>query len=195
MAIPVAVQRQAQELPFQTYRREVFRRLVRKPLAIVGASLLLVMVLSAVFAPALAPYDPDAQGVGDPFAPPSAKHLFGTDQFGRDNFSRVLYGGRISLQIGLVAVAIGGSVGLVLGCLAGYLGGWTDEVIMRVIDIKLAFPGILLAIAVVVVLGPGLFNLMIAVGVGSIPTFSRLVRASVLAVKERDYVTAARALG
>jgi len=135
------------------------RQLVRKPLAIAGALLLLIMVLSAIFAPLFAPFDPDSQGTADPFSAPAAGHVFGTDQFGRDVFSRVLYGGRISLQIGLVAVAIGGSVGLALGCLAGYMGRWTDDAIMRLIDIMLAFPGILLAIAVVVMLGPGERNL------------------------------------
>jgi peptide/nickel transport system permease protein len=180
---------------YQSFRREVARRLVRKPIAIAGAVLLAVMVLTATFAPVIAPYEPDAQGVGDPFAPPSSQYLFGTDQFGRDILSRVAYGGRISLQIGLVAVAIGGSLGLVLGCLAGYVSGWADEVVMRFIDIMLAFPGILLAIAVVTMLGPSLYNLMIAVGVGAIPTFARVVRATVLETKERDFVAAARVIG
>ena len=178
-----------------SHRREAVRRLLRKPLAIAGSALLLLMLFSALFAPAIARFAPDEQGVGDPFAPPSAKHPFGTDQFGRDVFSRVAFGGRISLQIGLIAVAIGGSAGLLLGCIAGYFSGWTDEAVMRFIDIMLAFPGILLAIAVVVVLGPSLYNLMIAVGVGAIPTFSRVVRASVLDTKERDYIAAARAIG
>jgi peptide/nickel transport system permease protein len=195
MAAPTVARLPHSVYEFQSYRREVVRRLVRKPIAITGAALLVVMVLAATLAPTLAPYEPDAQGVGDPFAPPSAQFLFGTDQFGRDIFSRVAYGGRISLQIGLVAVAIGGSVGLILGCLAGYASGWADEVVMRLIDIMLAFPGILLAIAVVTMLGPSLYNLMIAVGVGAIPTFARVVRASVLETKERDYVAAARVIG
>ncbi|MDR7417374.1 MAG: ABC transporter permease [Armatimonadota bacterium] len=179
----------------QSRSREVIRRLVRKPSAIAGIVLLLVVGLAAIFAPSVAPYEPDAQGVGDPFAPPSARFLFGTDQFGRDIFSRVVYGGRISLQIGVVAVVIGGSVGLLLGSLAGYVGGWADETVMRFIDIMLAFPGILLAIAVVIMLGPSLHNMMIAVGVGTVPTFARVVRASVLEARERDYVAAAHALG
>jgi peptide/nickel transport system permease protein len=185
----------AKAVPFQTFRREVLRRLVRKPLAIAGTTLLAIMIGAAIFAPFIAPFPPDAQGVADPFEPPSPKHPFGGDQFGRDNLSRVLYGGRISLQIGLVAVAIGGTAGLVLGCLSGYLSGWVDETVMRFVDIMLAFPGILLAIAVVVMLGPSLYNLMIAVGVGAIPTFSRVIRAAVLEAKERDYVAAARAMG
>lgn len=178
-----------------SHRQEVLQRLRRNPTAIVGFVLLTIMVLSSLVAPWVVPYDPAKQGISRPFAPPSATHLFGTDQFGRDVFSRVLYGGRISLTVGLVAVVIGGGLGLLLGSAAGYMGGWTDEVIMRLIDIKLAFPGILLAIAVVVVLGPSLYNVMIAVGIGSVPAFTRVVRASVLAAKNRDYVVAARALG
>jgi peptide/nickel transport system permease protein len=195
MASPAAVRLPRSGYQFVSYRQEVVRRLARKPLAIVGSLLLLVMALAAILASFIAPFEPDAQGVGDPFASPSVRFLFGTDQFGRDVFSRVVHGGRISLQIGLVAVAIGGSVGLILGCLAGFLGGWVEEAVMRFIDIMLAFPGILLAIAVVIMLGPSLYNLMVAVGIGTIPTFSRVVRASVLDAKERDYVTAARAVG
>ncbi len=195
MAAPTIAQVPRQAVAFQSYRGEVLRRVFRKPIAIVGMALLLVMIASALFASYLAPFEPDAQGMADPFAPPSARHPFGADQFGRDILSRVLYGGRISLQIGLVAVAIGGSAGLLLGCLAGYLSGWVDESVMRFIDIMLAFPGILLAIAVVVMLGPSLYNLMIAVGIGAVPTFSRVTRASVLDAKERDYVAAARAMG
>jgi peptide/nickel transport system permease protein len=179
----------------QSYGREVMRRLLRKPTAIVGLTLLLIMIAAAMLAPLLAPYEPDEQGAGDPFAPPSRANLLGTDQFGRDVLTRVLYGGRISLQVGLIAVAIGGSLGLVLGCAAGYVSGWTDEAVMRFIDVMLAFPGILLAIAVVIMLGPSLQNLMIAVGIGAVPTFARIVRASVLDIKERDYVAAAHALG
>lgn len=195
MAIPAVAPIPRRAVILHSRRREVVRRLLRKPMAIAGSALLLLMVCSAVFASVLAPFAPDEQGAGDPFSPPSARNLFGTDNFGRDVFSRVVFGGRISLQIGLIAVAIGGSAGLILGCLAGFLSGWTDEVVMRFIDIMLAFPGILLAIAVVVVLGPSLYNLMIAVGVGAIPTFSRVVRASVLDTKERDYIQAARAIG
>jgi peptide/nickel transport system permease protein len=178
-----------------SYRLEVLRRLRRKPTAVVGFVLLMVVILSSLFAPWLAPYDPSKQAVSLPFSSPSAQHLFGTDQFGRDVFSRVIHGGRLSLSVGLVAVVIGGGLGLLLGSAAGFIGGWTDEVIMRLIDINLAFPGILLAIAVVVTLGPGLYNVMIAVGIGSVPTFTRVVRASVLAAKDRDYVVAARAMG
>jgi peptide/nickel transport system permease protein len=184
-----------QEATPTSYAREVLRRLVRRPGAVIGMTLLLIMILSAVLAPWIAPYDPARQGLGRPFNPPSAQFFFGTDQFGRDVFSRVLYGGRVSLQVGLIAVAIGAVGGLALGCLAGYGGSWIDEIVMRFIDFMLAFPGILLAVAVVTVLGPGLQNLMIAVGIGAVPAFARVVRASVLEVKERDFVLAAQALG
>lgn len=195
MATPAVAPFPRQAFALHSHRQEAVRRLLRKPLAMAGSVLLMLMVFSALLAPVIARFTPDEQGAGDPFSPPSAKHPFGTDQFGRDVFSRVAFGGRISLQIGVIAVAIGGSAGLLLGCLAGFLGGWTDEAVMRFIDIMLAFPGILLAIAVVVVLGPSLYNLMIAVGVGAIPTFSRVVRSSVLETKERDYIQAARAIG
>lgn len=175
--------------------REAIRRLVQKPQALLGMAFLLIVVLSAVLAPYLAPYPPYAQGVGDPLQGLSRTHPFGTDQFGRDVFSRVLHGGRISLQLGLISVAIGGTAGLLLGAVAGSMSGWVDESIMRFVDIMLAFPGILLALAIVILLGPGLYNLMIAVGIGAIPTIARVVRASVLDVKSRDYVVAAIALG
>jgi peptide/nickel transport system permease protein len=157
--------------------------------------LLTMILLSATLAPAIAPYQPYQMAVGPPMAGPSPTFPFGTDQFGRDVFSRVLHGGRVSLQIGLISVAIGGTTGLFLGTVAGYAGGWVDDVAMRLVDILLAFPGVLLALAIVIVLGPGLYNLMIAVGVGSIPTIARVVRGSVLEVKQRDFVIAARATG
>lgn len=175
--------------------RQVLRRILGKPQAIVGGLLLAVVALAAILASVITTHDPYSQFVADPFSPPSLSHPFGTDQFGRDVFSRVVHGGRISLRIGLVSVAIGGSLGLLLGALSGYAGGWTDEVAMRLVDVMLAFPGVLMALAIVIVLGPGLFNLMIAVGIGSIPTIARVVRASVLEVKARDFVVAARALG
>jgi peptide/nickel transport system permease protein len=182
-------------MPLKSPAREATRRLFQKPQALLGMALLLIVLVSAIFAPAIAPHHPYSQGVGDPLQGLSRRHLFGTDQFGRDVFSRVVHGGRISLQLGLVSVAIGGSAGLVLGSLAGYMSGWVDETVMRLVDIMLAFPGILLALAIVILLGPGLHNLMIAVGIGTIPTIARVVRASVLDVKSRDYVAAAAVLG
>ena len=173
----------------------VLRRLLRQPGVVVGAVILLLLIIGSVFAPLLTPYEPAKISPREALQPPSLAHPLGTDHFGRDQLARLLYGGSLSLQVGLVAVAIGASIGVTLGAVAGYRGGWIDEIIGRLIDIKLAFPGILLALAVVAVLGPDLMNLMIAVGVGTIPGFCRLVRGQVLAAREFDYVLAARTLG
>jgi peptide/nickel transport system permease protein len=162
---------------------------------VVGAVILLLLIVGAVFAPYLTPYEPARMSPREALQPPSLTHPLGTDHFGRDQLARLLYGGSLSLQVGLVAVAIGASVGVTLGAVAGYKGGWIDEIISRLIDVKLAFPGILLALGVVAVLGPDLMNLMIAVGVGTIPGFCRLVRGQVLAAREFDYVLAARTIG
>jgi peptide/nickel transport system permease protein len=179
----------------ESQTRLAVQRLLRQPAAVIGGVLLLILIFAALFAPLLTPFDPAKMSPPDARQPPSREHLLGTDHFGRDELTRILYGGRLSLRIGLVAVAIGLSVGGLLGAIAGYRGGWLDEVISRFIDILLAFPGILLAIAVVAVLGPDLWNLMIAVGIGTVPRFARLVRGQALAAREFDYVTAARALG
>jgi peptide/nickel transport system permease protein len=173
----------------------VLRRLLRQPGVVVGAVILLLLIIGAVFAPYLTPYEPARMSPREALQPPSLTHPLGTDHFGRDQLARLLYGGSLSLQVGLVAVAIGASVGVTLGAVAGYRGGWIDEIVSRLIDIKLAFPGILLALGVVAVLGPDLMNLMIAVGVGTIPGFCRLVRGQVLAAREFDYVLAARTIG
>jgi peptide/nickel transport system permease protein len=163
--------------------------------AVVGGVVLLLVATLAVLAPLIAPYDPATMGTGASLAPPSAAHPFGTDTFGRDIYSRVLNGARISLSVGLVAVAIEASLGVVLGLVSGYYGGWIDGVMMRVIDVLLAFPGILLALAIVSVLGISLTNLMVAVGIGGVPSFARLIRGSTLSVKENLYVTVARSMG
>jgi peptide/nickel transport system permease protein len=179
----------------QSQSGQVLRRLLKQRAAVAGAIVLLLLALGAIFAPLLTPYDPTRVSPREALQPPSAAHPLGTDHFGRDHLARILYGGSISLRIGLISVSIGASFGIILGALAGYRGGWIDEVISRLIDIKLAFPGILLALAVVAVLGPDLRNLMIAVGIGTIPGFARLVRGQILAAREFDYVLAARALG
>jgi peptide/nickel transport system permease protein len=171
------------------------RRIVRQPAPVIGAIILLLLAFAALFAPVLTPYDPTKLSPREARIPPSWEHPLGTDHFGRDELTRILYGGRVSLRIGLIAVSIGAIVGITLGAIAGYRGGWVDEAIGRLVDVMLAFPGILLAIAVVAVLGPDLSNLMIAVGVGTIPGFARLVRGQTLAAREYDYVIAARALG
>jgi peptide/nickel transport system permease protein len=153
----------------------------------------------AIFAPLIAPDDPRAQNLSlirEGCCPgPSADYWFGVDALGRDEFSRVVYGARYSLLIGIVSVTVGLSIGMVLGALAGYLGGIVDTVIMRLMDIMLSIPGLLLAIGIVAMLGPGLFQIMIAVGVTQIPIFARLLRGSILAQRENDFVLAARSVG
>jgi len=176
---------------------EAWRRLRRNPGAIIGFVLVATFVIVAVFAPLIAPYGPLEQGLEGrlDFASPSWTHPFGLDPLGRDVFSRVVYGARYSLLIGVVAVAVGLSIGLVVGAFAGYLGGWVDSVLMRLMDIMLSIPGLLLAIGIVAALGPGLTQIMIAVGATQVPIFARLLRGSILATREADYVLAARAIG
>jgi peptide/nickel transport system permease protein len=179
--------------------RDAWRRLRRNPGALVGFALVTLFVVVAIFAPLIAPYGPREQNLSllaEGCCPgPSWSHPFGVDDLGRDVFSRVVYGARYSLLIGVVAVAVGFSVGLVLGSIAGYVGRWVDTLIMRVVDVMLAIPGLLLAIGIVAVLGPGLVQIMIAVGVVNIPIFARLLRGSILAQRENDYVVAARSVG
>jgi len=178
---------------------EAWRRLIRNPGAIVGGFFVLCFVIAAVFAPVLAPYGPKDQNllliVKGCCPGPSSKHWLGVDLLGRDVYSRILYGARYSLLIGIVSVSIGLSVGVVLGSIAGYIGGFVDSLIMRCMDVMLAIPGLLFAIGIVAMLGPGLRQIMVAVGVVNIPIFARLLRGSVLAQRENDFVLAARSVG
>ena len=174
--------------------RRLRHRLARRPGAIAGGVVLLLFVAVALLAPAIAPADPNEIS-RNRRAAPSADHIFGTDDLGRDVFSRVVYGARVSLRVGLVSIGIAVVAGTLFGLVAGYAGRWPDSLIMRVMDILLAFPGILLAIAIVAILGPSLFNVMIAVGIEAIPVYTRTARASTLTVKELEYVIGARALG
>jgi ABC-type dipeptide/oligopeptide/nickel transport system permease subunit len=151
-----------------------------------------VIVVTAIVAPLIAPYDPYKAQLRDALQPPSLKHLLGTDPLGRDVFSRIIYGTRISLQVGLIAVGIAACIGTALGLVAGYFSGWPDGIIMRLMDGLLAIPPLMLALAIAAVLGGGLTNIMISLGVALLPTYSRLMRGMVLSVKETDYVTAAR---
>jgi peptide/nickel transport system permease protein len=178
---------------------EAWYRLIRNPGAILGGFFVVVFVTVAVFASVIAPYGPKEQNLnllneGKPLGPTHG-HWFGVDLLGRDEFSRIIYGARYSLLIGVVSVAIGLSIGLLLGASAGYLGGLVDSTIMRAMDVMLAIPGLLFAIGIVAMLGPGLGQVMIAVGVVNIPIFARLLRGSVLAQRENDFVLAARAVG
>jgi peptide/nickel transport system permease protein len=178
---------------------EALHRLRRNPGAIVGFALVVAFVATAVFAPLIAPSNPRAQDLSlirEGCCPgPSADHLFGVDELGRDVLSRVVYGARYSLLIGVVSVAVGLGFGLLFGAIAGGFGRWVDTIVMRFMDIMLAIPGLLLAIGIVAMLGPGLFQIMIAIGVTQVPVFARLLRGSILAQKENDFVLAARSVG
>jgi peptide/nickel transport system permease protein len=177
-------------------RSVVFLRTLFRPMpGKVGAVLILLMICVAIAAPLIAPYNPLGLNFPDRLVGPSAHHLFGTDETGRDVFSRVIYGSRISLRVGIVAVSIALAIGVTAGLVAGYYRGIVDTLIMRVVDILLAFPGFLLALAIIAMLGPSLRNAMIAVGIGSSTGFARLVRGSVLSIRETDYVMAARVVG
>jgi peptide/nickel transport system permease protein len=172
-----------------------FRRLRRDRAALVGLAVITVMALAAIFAKYLAPYDPIEINSSAILVPPTPEHILGTDHLGRDIFSRLLFGGQLSLQIGVISVGIALSVGLILGLTAGYYGKVLDGVILRIMDVLLAFPGILFALSIIAILGPGLQNVMIAVGIADIPLFTRVVRASILATKHNLYVDAARVSG
>jgi len=177
--------------------RDALDRFRHNPAAMAGLVVLILLILVALFAPLLARFGPNQQ-VGplttDP-AGPGSEFWFGLDRQGKDLYSRLIYGTRLSLLVGLVSVAVGLSLGLVLGAVSGYLGGWIDNVIMRVMDVMLSIPGLLLAIGLITVLGRGLFQIMLAVGIVNVPIFARLLRSGILSQRESDYVTAARSLG
>jgi peptide/nickel transport system permease protein len=179
--------------------RDAWSRLRRNPGAITGFALVGAFIVVALSAPLIAPYDPREQDlllVANGCCPgASAHHLLGVDQLGRDELSRILYGARFSLLIGVVAVSVGLAAGLFLGAIAGYFAGWVDSAVMRLMDIMLAIPGLLLAIGIVAMLGQGLVQIMVAVGVANVPIFARLLRGSILAQRESDFVLAARSVG
>jgi peptide/nickel transport system permease protein len=185
----------AVELPEESPGARAWRRLLRRKSAAFGLAIIVAFVLIAVFAPLIAPYDPAQQAWASIRKPPSLAHWFGTDESGRDLFSRVIYGARASLLAGVVSISIALSLGVPIGLLAGYGGKWTDAVISRVTDAMLAIPFLILAIALAAFLGPSLENAMIAIGVTATPIFVRLTRGQVMAVKVEDYVEAARAVG
>jgi peptide/nickel transport system permease protein len=181
--------------PAPAMGRGLARRLARQRGAVVGLVILGSLVLLAVAAPWIAPRDPVKTAPREALQPPGSRYVLGSDQFGRDVASRVLHGARISLTVGVIAVSIAVGLGAPLGLVSGYYGGRLDAVLMRIMDVLLAFPGILLALAIVSVLTPGLTNVMIAVGLSAVPAYARLVRASVLSARENLYVEAARAIG
>lgn len=174
-----------------------FRRaFVSNKLAVAGLVVLSIFILMGIFAPLIAPYDPISdQNLSEKFAPPSAEHVLGQDELGRDILSRLLYGARLSLTAGLAAVALATVAGTAVGVTAGYAGRWIDSILMRLMDVILAFPSILLAIVIVTILGRSLTNALLAVGIVYIPQMARVVRSAVISVRERDYVEAERALG
>lgn len=172
-----------------------FRRFFRNWLTWPALAVLVALVAAAVFAPQLATHQPNRQDFLAMLQPPSSAHWLGTDELGRDIYTRVLYGARISVTVALLAVGLGGLVGVIIGLFAGFLGGAVDNVLMRMIDILLAFPGILLALLIASTMGAGLTSIIVAVAANSVPTFARIMRSSVLAVKGREFVEAARAAG
>ena len=183
------------ELAEESPGARAWRRLVKRRGAVLGLGIIFVFVIVAVFAPLIAPYDPVQQSWSTIRKPPSLQHWFGTDESGRDLFSRVIFGARASLLAGVVSISIALGLGVPIGLLAGYAGKWTDALISRITDAMLACPFLILAIALAAFLGPSLENAMIAIGVTATPIFIRLTRGQVLAVKVEDYVEAARAVG
>lgn len=181
--------------PRASVGRRFLRRLLRNRAAGLGAIYLLAVGSLAVFAPWIAPYDPYEQNLLARLQPPSVTHWLGTDELGRDVFSRIAYGGRVSLLIGIFGSLGGLIIGVILGALAGYRGGWIDNLVMRLIDIMMSFPGVLLAILIASVLGPGLINLVVALAIWFTPTFARITRGGILAIKSTEFVEAARSLG
>lgn len=180
-------------------RMEAFRtfmkRLMKNKAAVVGGVIILLVILIGIFGPFILKTDPNAVNVLNKLQAPSKDHWFGTDNFGRDIFTRIIYGTKLTLTVGFLSVLIGGVIGVVLGIVSGYYGGMIDTITMRIMDILLAFPGILLALAIVSVLGGSLINVIIAVGIFSVPAFARIVRGSTLQVKKLEYIDAVRALG
>lgn len=178
--------------------RDVIAGIVSNKASLVSGIFILILAVIAIVtavAPGILPYDPYQQDLGRSLLPPSAEHWFGTDLQGRDIFCRVMVGTQISLSVGLIAVAFSLTIGVILGSIAGYKGGWIDTVIMRVMDMMLAIPSILLAIAIMAALGPGIEKAVVAIGLVSIPEYARIVRSEILAIKENDYVAAARVIG
>jgi peptide/nickel transport system permease protein len=206
----MAAEAEIRPMPAGSLRRDTIRNIARQRSAVLGFTILLVLVATAVLAPFVAPYDPitsmlDLGETGVRGAPPcihllgcpadQTQHLMGLDSNLRDEFSRVIYAARVSLQIGFLTVGFAIVLGSFIGAVAGFAGGWVDNVLMRLMDVVLSFPSLILAIAIVTVLGPGLINAQLAIGIVSIPIYARVMRASVLSVREADFVTASRALG
>ncbi|WP_047983521.1 nickel transporter permease [Ornithinibacillus californiensis] len=175
--------------------QQVIKRFLKRKVSVFGGLIIIMFILTAIFGPLVAPYDPLQQNLANSYKGISSDHLLGTDNLGRDTLSRLIYGARISLGISLASIGLALIIGVSLGVTAGYYGGRVDNLIMRFVDILLAFPGILLAIAIVAILGNGLVNTMIAVAIFSVPDFARIVRSSVISLKETEFIEACRAAG
>lgn len=186
---------QAGDLQASNLYQDAWKRLKKNKLAIISFVVLILLALVAIFAPLIAPYDPYAQDLTRLNEPPSADHWFGTDDIGRDVFSRVVYGTQISMLVGVVCEAICVPIGVILGALAGYFGGWIDSVISRIIEIFASFPLILFAIAVMFILGPGVMNVFIAIGIIGWTGLARMIRGQIMQLKEKEFIEAARASG
>lgn len=172
-----------------------FSRLVKNRLAVVGLTVLCLIIIASAMAPLLTPYAPTSMDTSSRFQPPSPQHLMGTDQFGRDIFTRIIYAGRVSLTVGIVSVGVAGTLGTIIGLTSAYYGGWWDLVVSRLMDVLFAFPPVLLAIAIMAALGQNTTNVMIAIGIVNTPIFARLVRATGMGISGRLFVEAAQALG
>jgi peptide/nickel transport system permease protein len=175
--------------------RRIIKVLFGRGVVIAGFVVIVILIITAIFAAQLAPYDPNAQDLVNNLAHPSNAHILGTDEVGRDILSRVIYGSRISLLVGIVAVTIAGVIGMTLGVLAGYMGGWINTIIMRFTDALLALPPLVLMLAIAAMLGNGLFNVLVAIAISMMPTYCRLMCGQVSAIKENEYITASHAMG
>jgi len=175
--------------------RRIFKVMFSRWVVIIGAVIILLLILTAIFAPLLTPYEPNKVKLEDSLQQPSSQHLLGTDLYGRDVLTRILYGSRIAIIVGVVAVTASGAFGMFLGLLAGYFGGWVETIIMRITDALMALPPLVLMLAIAVMLGGGVTTVLLALGVALMPTYSRLMCGQVLSAKENDYVMAAKVIG
>ena len=178
-----------------SFFRYTFSKILKNPLGVLGLVIVILTIFLAIFADVIAPYSPYQQNITESLNPPSVQHWLGQDDLGRDILSRIIFGARISLLVGFITVSVSAILGSVIGAIAGYFGGWIDEVLMRITDILLAFPGILLAIAIMAILGPSLNNVIIALCIVGWKSYARLVRGEILKEKEKEYIQATKALG
>lgn len=185
----------SEEIKQESFWASVGKRLLQNKMAVIGMTILGIIIFAAIFAPYIAPHDPIKQNILARYKAPSSRYLLGTDELGRDILSRIIYGARYSLLIGVISISIALLLGIFLGVVAGYFGGRIDLLLMRLVDILLAFPYILLAIAIVAILGPDLQNAMLAISIVNVPRFARIIRSSVLTIKENEFIQAAKALG